>query len=113
MLSYIIQRTLRAIPQLLLISVLAFIIIQLPPGDIVTQQIQNLQASGVSVSEQQAESLRRQYGLDRPMHMRYLLWISNIVTKLDFGYSYTFEKPVMHSATSSRWKKRTTGCPAG
>jgi peptide/nickel transport system permease protein len=95
MLSYIIQRTLRAIPQLLLISVLAFIIIQLPPGDIVTQQIQNLQASGVSVSEQQAESLRRQYGLDRPMHMRYLLWISNIVTKLDFGYSYTFEKPVM------------------
>lgn len=94
MLAYIIQRTLRALPQLLLISILAFIIIQLPPGDIVTQRIRNLEASGVQVNQQQAELLMRQYGLDRPMHMRYLLWISNILTKLDFGYSYTFEKPV-------------------
>ncbi|MBN1580492.1 MAG: ABC transporter permease [Anaerolineae bacterium] len=94
MLSYIIQRIIRAIPQLVLISVLAFIIIQLPPGDIVTYQIQRLQASGVQVSQQQAEALMRQYGMDRPVHMRYLLWISNIVTRFDFGYSYTFEKPV-------------------
>ncbi len=94
MLSYIIQRILRAIPQLLLISMLAFIIIQLPPGDIVTKRIQNLRASGVTVDERQAELLMRQYGLDRPFHMRYLLWISNIITKFDFGYSYTFEKPV-------------------
>jgi peptide/nickel transport system permease protein len=94
MLSYIIQRILRAIPQLLLISVLAFIIIQLPPGDLVTQRIQNLEASGVQVSVQAADALRRQYGMDRPMYVRYLRWISAIVTRLDFGYSYTFEKPV-------------------
>jgi len=94
MLSYIIQRIVRAIPQLLLISVLAFIIIQLPPGDIVTKRIQNLRASGVEVDERQAELLMKQYGLDRPFHLRYLLWISNIITKFDFGYSYTFEKPV-------------------
>ncbi|MBN1873119.1 MAG: ABC transporter permease [Anaerolineae bacterium] len=94
MLSYIIQRIIRAIPQMLLISVLAFIIIQLPPGDIVTKRIQNLQASGVTVDERQAELLKKQYGLDRPMVPRYLLWISNIITKFDFGYSYTFEKPV-------------------
>ena len=94
MLSFIIQRVLRAIPQLLLISILAFIIIQLPPGDIVTKQIQNLRASGVSVDERQAELLMLQYGLDRPVHLRYLLWISNIVTEFDFGYSYTFQKPV-------------------
>lgn len=94
MLAYIIQRVIRVIPQLLLISILAFIIIQLPPGDIVTYQIRRLQSSGVEVSEAQAEALLRQYGMDRPMYQRYLLWISNIVTKLDFGYSYTFEKPV-------------------
>lgn len=94
MLAYIIRRIVRAIPQLLLISILAFIIIQLPPGDIVTKRIQNLEASGVSVDERQAELMRKQYGLDRAFHMRYVLWISNIITKLDFGYSYTFEKPV-------------------
>jgi peptide/nickel transport system permease protein len=94
MLSYIIQRILRAIPQLLLISILAFIIIQLPPGDMVTYQIQRLQASGVEVSEAQAEALKRQYGMDKPMPQRYLLWITNIITKFDFGYSYTYEKPV-------------------
>ncbi len=94
MLAYIIQRIIRVIPQLLLISILAFIIIQLPPGDIVTRQIERLQASGVTVSEAQAQALIRQYGMDRPMYQRYLLWISNIITKFDFGYSYTFEKPV-------------------
>jgi peptide/nickel transport system permease protein len=94
MLSYIVLRIVRAIPQLLLISVLTFIIIQLPPGDIVTYQIQRLQASGVQISQQQAEALIRQYGMDRPVHMRYLLWISNIITSFDFGYSYAFEKPV-------------------
>jgi len=94
MLSYILQRILRAIPQLLLISILAFLIIQLPPGDIVTYQIQRLQQSGVEVSEAQAEALLRQYGMNKPMPMRYLLWISNIITKFDFGYSYTFEKPI-------------------
>ena len=94
MLAYIIQRIIRALPQLLLISILAFIIIQLPPGDIVTYQIQRLQASGVEVSEAQAQALLRQYGMDRPMYQRYLLWISNVITKFDFGYSYTFEKPV-------------------
>jgi peptide/nickel transport system permease protein len=99
MLAYIIQRIIRMLPQLLLISILAFIIIQLPPGDIVTYQIRRLQSSGVEVSEQQAQALMRQYGMDRPMYQRYLLWISNIVTRFDFGYSYTFEKPVAQVIT--------------
>ena len=94
MLSYILQRILRAIPQLFLISVLAFTIIQLPPGDIVTYQLERLRASGVEVDEAQAELLMRQYGMDKPMLQRYLLWIGNIITKFDFGYSYTFEKTV-------------------
>ena len=69
MLSYILQRIVRVIPQLLLISILAFIIIQLPPGDIVTQRIQNLRASGVEIDERQAEAMMRQYGVDKPFHL--------------------------------------------
>jgi len=103
MLAYIIQRIIRMLPQLLLISILAFIIIQLPPGDIVTYQIRRLQTSGVEVSEAQAEALLKQYGMDRPMYQRYLLWISNIVTKFDFGYSYTFEKPVAQVIMERMW----------
>ncbi|MEA3345868.1 MAG: ABC transporter permease [Chloroflexota bacterium] len=94
MLMYIIRRLTRAIPQLLLLSILAFIIIQLPPGDLVTQHIQNLQASGASVDQQYAEILMRMYGLDKPMYQRYLLWMRKIVTRFDFGYSYTWQKPV-------------------
>ena len=94
MLTYIIRRFVRAIPQLLLISILAFIIIQLPPGDIVEQQILNLEASGVQVDQRQAELLKRQYGLDKPMYERYFLWMRKIVTAFDFGYSYTWQKPV-------------------
>jgi peptide/nickel transport system permease protein len=94
MLTYIIRRFVRAIPQLLLISVLAFIIIQLPPGDIVEQQILNLEASGVDVDERQAQLLRQMYGLDRPMYARYFHWMRKVVTGFDFGYSYTWQKPV-------------------
>ncbi len=94
MLGYIIRRLMRAIPQLLLISVLAFIIIQLPPGDIVETQIRNLEASGASVDQHQAEVLKRQYGLDKPAYLRYFLWIGKIITRFDFGYSYAWQKPV-------------------
>ena len=74
MLAYIIQRIIRVVPQLLLISILAFVIIQLPPGDIVTKQIERLQSSGVTVDQQQAEALIRQYGMDKPMYQRYPAW---------------------------------------
>jgi len=92
--SYIIRRVLRAVPQLVLISILAFVIIQLPPGDMVTQRLQSLRASGVEIDQRQAELLMRQYGLDKPFHMRYLLWIWKIVTRFDFGFSYTWQRPV-------------------
>jgi peptide/nickel transport system permease protein len=94
MLSYIIKRLLRMIPQLFLISLLAFIIIQLPPGDYLTEYINRLRATGYSVDEYEVERFTRMYGLDQPMHIQYLRWITNIVTKLDFGYSFDWQKPV-------------------
>lgn len=94
MLSYILMRLLRMIPQLFLISVLAFIIIQLPPGDYLTEYLRNLESSGVEVNQVMVERYTRMYGLDKPMHMQYLLWITNIITKGDFGYSFQWSRPV-------------------
>ncbi|MBI4927083.1 MAG: ABC transporter permease [Anaerolineae bacterium] len=94
MLNYILMRILRMIPQILLISLLAFVIIQLPPGDYLTERINRLKASGLTVDDAEVERLTRMYGLDKPMHIQYLKWITNIVTKLDFGYSFAFSRPV-------------------
>ena len=94
MLSYIINRILRMIPQLFLISVLAFILIQLPPGDYLTQYILNREASGSDVTQEEIARLKETYGLDKPVYQQYLKWIGNIVTKLDFGYSFQWSRKV-------------------
>lgn len=94
MVNYILMRLLRMIPQVLIISVLAFIIIQLPPGDFLTERLNRLRASGYTVDEAEVQRLTKMYGLDKPMHLQYLKWITNIVTKGDFGYSFVFSKPV-------------------
>jgi peptide/nickel transport system permease protein len=82
------------IPQFFLISILAFIIIQLPPGDFLTSEVQRLQASGVQVDKVELERLTKLYGLDKPVYVQYGKWIWNIITKLDFGYSFMWAKPV-------------------
>ncbi len=94
MLTYIIGRIARMVPQVFLISILAFILIQLPPGDYLTAQIQRLQATGVTVDKAQIALLTRTYGLDQPMYIQYVRWIWNIVTKFDFGYSFLWGQPV-------------------
>lgn len=94
MVSYIFGRLLRMIPQIFLISILAFIIIQLPPGDYLTEQITRLQATGVTVDKAEIQRLTNLYGLDKPLYMQYLKWVGNIVTKLDFGYSFLWNRPV-------------------
>jgi peptide/nickel transport system permease protein len=88
------MRLVRMVPQLFLISILAFIIIQLPPGDYLTERINNLRATGVTVDQAEVERLTHTYGLDRPMYMQYVLWITKIVTRLDFGYSFQWGRPV-------------------
>ena len=94
MLNYIIGRLARMIPQVFLISILAFSIIQLPPGDFLTEEINRLQASGVTMDPGQVQKLSNLYGLDKPLYVQYFRWIGNIVTKLDFGYSFVWQRPV-------------------
>jgi peptide/nickel transport system permease protein len=94
MLNYIIGRLLRMIPQVFLISILAFIIIQLPPGDFLTEQINRLRATGATVDEAQVQMLSNLYGLDQPMYVQYFRWIGRIVTQFDFGYSFISQRSV-------------------
>ena len=92
-LPYTVRRMLGMIPTLAFISIIIFVVIQLPPGDIVTSTLDRLQASGVEVSEEQVQNLRAQYNLDKPPALQYLHWIGGFVVG-DMGYSYMFARPV-------------------
>lgn len=93
MLPYVFRRTLTMIPTLLVISIISFALILLPPGDYLTTYITELEMEGDEVSEALIEGLRARYNLDRPAHEQYLRWIWNALHG-DFGYSMELHKPV-------------------
>ena len=94
MLAYIARRILLLIPVIVVVSVVIFAIIQLPPGDYLTTYIENLRTSGIEVSESQVESMKRMYGLDQPEIVQYYLWMRNMLLHGDFGRSFQWNKPV-------------------
>ncbi len=81
------------IPTLLAISVLVFVIIQLPPGDFLTTQIAELQAQGQEANTAKIEFLREQYGLNKPLWEQYFIWLLGMLQG-DFGYSFEYDLPV-------------------
>ncbi len=93
MLEYIIRRILGTIPTLLIIMLISFIIMELPPGDYVTRYISELEASGQSGARERAVSLRARYHLDDPAVMRFFHWIVGFVQG-DFGESFAHNKAV-------------------
>ena len=93
MLTYIIRRVMYAIIMIVLVSFVSFLIIELPPGDFLTQKIAELQARGDRSAELRIDEYRSRYGLDKPVLTRYWIWISNFL-KGDFGDSFEFERPV-------------------
>ena len=94
MIVYIIRRVLMLIPILILMSMVAFFLIELPPGDWVSARITQLKMSGVDVSDDEAARLTVQYGLDKPMPVRYWRWVSGIVLRGNWGFSMQWNKPV-------------------
>ncbi len=75
MIGFIARRLVTMVLTLLVISLLVFLIIKLPPGDFLTNQIAELRAQGEAAAMAKAEFLIRQYGLDRPVFEQYLVWI--------------------------------------
>jgi peptide/nickel transport system permease protein len=94
MLAYMTKRLLLALLTVWAISVLSFIIIQLPPGDFVDAYIASLSASGSVVSMAEAESLRILYGLDQPIYVQYGKWMLRVLAG-DFGESMEWKRPVI------------------
>ena len=94
MLQFIIRRLIIFIPMLFLMSVVAFAIIQAPPGDFLTDYIAQLQATGEVVDEGQIEALRDHYGLNQPLYVQYLKWIWGIL-QWDLGLSLEWGRPVV------------------
>lgn len=90
---YILRRLLGMIPTLAVISVIVFVVIQLPPGDIVTATLDQLTASGVDMSDERIQNMRAQYNLDQPLPLQYLYWVGNFITG-DMGFSYLYARPV-------------------
>lgn len=92
--QYILKRVLYMIPTLFGLSLIAFMIIQLPPGDYVTSMISSMQDSGANVDPRQVERLREIYGFNDPIWLQYLKWIGGILFRGDFGYSFEWNRPV-------------------
>ena len=82
------------VPLLLLISVITFAVIQLPPGDYLTTYIAALRESGAELDDAEVENLTAQFGLDKPIYVQYIRWMAGIVFQGDLGWSFQWEKRV-------------------
>jgi peptide/nickel transport system permease protein len=82
------------VPSLFVVSFLAFVLIQLPPGDYVTTYIATLAASNEIVDQNTAADLRARFGLDQPFIVQYWKWLTGIVFRGDFGLSFEWQQPV-------------------
>jgi peptide/nickel transport system permease protein len=102
MLRYILYRLLLMIPTIFVISIVSFIIIQLPPGDFLTSYVAGLTARGESIDESTIQSLRNAYGLGQPIHVQYIKWVTGVLHG-DFGQSFTFRVAVSRLIWDRVW----------
>jgi len=94
MLRYIGRRVLIMIPTLILISIVSFAILQLPPGDYLTSYAAQLREMGEQVDDEALESLRERYGFGQPVYVQYGKWVWGIITRGDWGQSMEWQRPV-------------------
>ena len=102
MLSYIARRLVLAIITIWAITVLSFVIIQLPPGDYVTAYTAQMSSTGTIVSRQEVEALRKQFGLDKPIHVQYIKWMGQIA-RGNFGLAMEYGRPVIEVIGDRLW----------
>ena len=94
MIAFLSRRVILAVLTVIAISMLSFAIIQLPPGDFVTAYVAALSATGSIVRQEEADMLREQYGLDKPVYVQYLRWIG-LIMHGNFGMSMEYNLPVL------------------
>jgi peptide/nickel transport system permease protein len=94
MLAYIGRRILGMIPTLVIVSIVTFIIIQLPPGDFWTTRAIEIALSGGGQDKETVEKMRERYHMDDPLYVQYLRWVSGF-PRGDFGWSLEWNSPVL------------------
>lgn len=97
LLRFLVMRILAALPVLLVLSVVTFAIIQAPPGDYgdyIRSMLINQGGATIEEAERQAAIYREQNGLNDPLPVQYVNWMTGIVTRFDFGHSLYYNKPV-------------------
>jgi peptide/nickel transport system permease protein len=94
MIAFMLRRLGYMLVTLVLISILTFAIIQLPPGDYLSSMVAGMTAEGVQVNQAFIEGMRERYGLGEPFYVQYWKWISNIILHGDFGQSFEWNRPV-------------------
>lgn len=113
MLVYLIRRLLLMIPTFIGITLLTFLVINMAPGSPIEQKLQAIRFGSnmgggeggggkiheTGVNQEVIEALKKQYGFDKPVHIRYLIWLKNI-SRLDFGESFTYQEPVIDVISS-------------
>lgn len=81
------------VPTIVVISIISFVIIQLPPGDYLTSYLAALEETGQAVDQHMVEALRQRYNLDQPIWVQYWSWVTGMV-RGDFGLSFEWNRPV-------------------
>lgn len=113
MLVYLIRRLLLMIPTFIGITLLTFLVINMAPGSPIEQKLQAIRFGSnmgggeggggkiheTGVNQEVIDALKKQYGFDKPVHIRYLIWLKNI-SRLDFGESFTYQEPVIEVIAS-------------
>jgi peptide/nickel transport system permease protein len=93
LLRYVIHRLFVMVPTLLLISLVTFLIIRLPPGDYLSAHLAELVAQGEAANLQRIHYLREAFGLDRPWYVQYVHWVWGLLHG-DLGFSFEYDRPV-------------------
>lgn len=102
MLAYIARRLALALVTVWAITVVTFVILQLPPGDFVDAYVAQASAMGGSISQAEAEAMRQAYGLDQPIYVQYIRWVS-LMAQGQFGLSFEYGRPVSEVIGDRLW----------
>lgn len=94
MIGFILRRIGIMIPTLFIISIISFIVIQLPPGDFLSSYVMTLRSQGDVIDEDQIKAMRDRYGLGEPVYVQYGKWMWGIISRGDWGQSMEFKQPV-------------------
>jgi peptide/nickel transport system permease protein len=102
MLAYLARRLVLAVITVWAITLVTFLIMQLPPGDFVDAYVAQASAMGSAISAAEADAMRHAYGLDQPFYVQYWKWLS-LVVQGNFGLSFEYGRPVTEVIGDRLW----------